>query len=192
MTQIARPNSDGGDAEWVKQNGAAGALNPLIKEAVTDDTDYMKSTHASYPATDTQGWCMIKLATVNDPDPDENDHKIKYRAVGAGGMGPQLIVALYLGSPHPDGTEIITAPAQTLNSEDMGGTWADYTIDLDSDEAAAIGDNYDDLELWFKRGVGMMSSGGETVKVSQAWFECADVPEVVAATTSPAFLLFVD
>jgi len=189
MTQYARPNSDGGDAEWVKQNGATGALNALIKEAVADDDDYMKSTYVAYPGTDTQGWCMIKLATVNDPDPDEDDHKIKYRAVGAGGMGPQLIVALYLGTSE---TAIITAPAQTLNSEDFSGTWTEYTISLNSTQAAAIGDNYDDLELWFKRGVTMMSSGGETVKVSQAWFECADVPEVSAAATSPAFLLFME
>ena len=189
MTQYARPNSDGGDAEWVNHNGSTGALNALIKEAVTDDSDYMKSTHVSYPATDTQGWCMIKLATVNDPDPDEDDHKIKYRAVGGGGMEPQLIVALYLGATD---TAIITAPAQTLNSEDMWGTWGDYTIDLNSTQAAAIGDNYADLEIWFKRAVGMMSSGGEYVKVSQAWFECADVPEAAAATTSPAFLLFVE
>ena len=187
MTQYARPNSDGGDAEWVNHNGSTGALNALIKEAVTDDSDYMKSTHVGWG--DTQGWCMIKLATVNDPDPDEDDHKIKYRAVGAGAMEPKLIVALYLGATD---TAIITATAQTLNSEDMFGTWADYTISLNSTQAAAIGDNYADLELWFKRGVTMMSSGGETVKVSQAWFECADVPEVSAAATSPAFLLFME
>ena len=189
MTQYARPNSDGGDAEWVKQNGAAGALNALIKEAVADDSDYMKSTHVQPPETDTQGWCMIKLQTPDNPTPDLDDHKIKYRAVGGGGMDPSLIVALYLGATD---TAIITAPAQTLNSEDMWGTWGDYTISLDSDQAAAIGDNYADLEIWFKRVAGMMSSGGEYVKVSQAWFECADVPEVSAADTSPAFLLFVD
>jgi len=187
MTQYARPNSDGGDAEWVKHNNATGALNALIKEAVTDDDDYMKSVHAGMG--DDPDWCMIKLATVNDPDPDEDDHKIKYRAVGGGGMSPQLTVALYLGATD---TAIITAPAQTLNSEDMGGTWADYTISLNSTQAAAIGDNYADLEIWFKRVAGMMSESGETVKVSQAWFECADVPEAEEATTSPAFLLFVD
>ena len=185
MTQYARPNSDGGDAEWVNHNNNTGALNSLIKEAVTDDDDYMKSTHVGWG--DTQGWCMIKLATVNDPDPDEDDHKIKYRAVGTG-MEPNLTVALYLGTPET----LIVSYTQTLNSEDMSGTWADYTISLSSGQAAAIGDNYADLEIWFKRVAGMMDTGGETVKVSQAWFECADVPEAEAATTSPAFLLFME
>ena len=186
MTQYARPNSDGGDAEWVNHNNNTAALNALIKEAVTDDDDYMKSVHAGMG--DDPNWCMIKLATVNDPDPDEDDHKIKYRAVGGGGMSPQLTVALYLGTPDPE-TLIITN-TQTLNSEDMGGTWADYTISLNSTQAAAIGDNYDDLEIWFKRVSGFMSAEDEYVKVSQAWFECADVPEAEETTTSPAFLLF--
>ena len=185
MTQYARPNSDGGDAEWLNHNNNTGALNQLIDETSTNDSDYMQSSHTGMG--DTQGWCMIKLATVNDPDPDEDDHKIKYRAVGSGGMEPQLIVALYLGTPE---TLIITN-TQTLNSEDMGGTWADYTISLNSTQAAAIGDNYADLEIWFKRVAGMTSEAGETVKVSQAWFECADVP-AAAATTSPAFLLFLE
>ena len=188
MTQYALPNTDIEDAEWVKQNGASGALNRLIDESSTDDSDYMKSTHIGMG--DTQGWCMIKLQTPDNPAPDLDDHKIKYRAVGGGGMEPNLTVALYLGTPDPE-TEIISY-TQTLNSEDMWGTWADYTISLDSTQAGNIGDNYDDLELWFKRAVGMMDMGGEYVKVSQAWFECADEPEVAEATTSPAFLLFVD
>ena len=103
-------------------------------------------------------------------------------------MEPNLTVALYLGTPE---TEIISY-TQTLNSEDMWGTWADYTISLNSTQAGNIGDNYDDLELWFKRVAGEMDMGGEYVKVSQAWFECADEPEEEAATGSPAFLLFLE
>jgi hypothetical protein len=185
MTQYARPNADGGDAEWVRQDGSPSILWQLIDETSADDSDYMKSTHQGWG--DTQGWCMIKLQTPDNPDPELDDHKIKYRAVGTG-MEPNLTVALYLGTPET----LIVSYTQTLNSEDMAGTWADYTISLDSTQAGNIGDNYDDLELWFKRVAGMMDMGGETVKVSQAWFECADVPEEEAATGNPAFLLFLE
>ena len=66
MTQYARPNSDGGDAEWVKQNGASGALNRLIDESSTDDSDYMKSTHAGASDEATRNWCMIILKSMQN------------------------------------------------------------------------------------------------------------------------------
>ena len=190
MTQYARPNSDAGDAEWRKQNGNTGALNQLIDETSTDDSDYMMSV-LSNPMSDSPGDCKIALGnTVTDPVTALDDHKVKYRAVGwdESMMGaPALIVSLY-DTTVSTSTPIATVTNSSLGDANMAGdSFVTYTLSLSSTEAGNI-ESYDDLQIWFKRQGG--SSTNDAVRVSQAWFECADVPEVEEATTSPAFLLF--
>ena len=184
MTQYARPNEDRTDAEWKNASDSNTDLFASIDESSTDDNDYIK---ASYTGA-TPEWCKIKLSTVNDPDDEFDDHKIRYRAVAydSSMMGvPTLIVALYEGD-----SVIATHNNTSLEDESMMGmgTWADFTISLNSTQAGNI-DSYDDLQIWFKM---TASNGmGDYVKVSQAWFECADVPAGGATTSSP-FLLFID
>lgn len=192
MTQYARPNSDAGDAEWVKQNSATGALNPLIDESSADDSDYMMSVIGADPSSDTPGDCKIALAnTVTDPDTALDDHKVMYRAVGwdESMMGvPELIVSLY-DTTVSTSTPIITVTQSSLGDANMlGDSFVTYTLALNSTQAGNIV-SYNDLQIWFKRQGG--STTDDAVRVSQAWFECADVA-AAAATTSPAFLLFVD
>ena len=186
MTQYARPNEDRTDAEWKNASDSNTDLFASIDESSTDDNDYIKAQYTG----STPAWCKIKLSTVNDPDDEFDDHKIRYRAVGydSSMMGvPTLIVALYEGD-----SVIATHNNTSLEDESMMGmgTWADFTVSLSASpggEAQSI-DDYSDLELWFKLSTSNM---GDYVKVSQAWFECADVPAGGATTSSP-FLLFID
>ena len=201
MTQYARPVTGGTNPEhqtpdddetgfwdgWLREDGSTWQnIYVSIDESSTNDSDYIKQSNSG----NTLSWYEAKLGTVTDPVTALSDHKLKYRAVGYDSqmMGtPTLTVALY------EGESLIKAHVNTsLEDESMMGmgTWADFTVSLSSGgsgEAAAIGD-YSDLHIWFK----MTSSNmGDYVKVSQAWFECADAP-AAAAATSPAFLLFME
>jgi len=186
MTQYARPNSDAGDAEWVNHNGVSAALNRLIDESSANDNDYMTS---SWDGMTTPGDCKIALGnTVTDPVTALDDHKVKYRALGTDSMMmgsvPPLIVSLY------DTTVSTSTPIVTVTNSSLTGSFADYTLSLNSTQAGNIA-SYDDLQIWFKSVFGMSANMGDDVQVSQAWFECADVPEE-AATANPAFLLFLE
>ena len=192
MTQYARPNADVADAEWVDQWSVAGELYQLIDESSASDSDYMTSMLTN-PMSDSPGDCKIALAdTVDDPDTELDDHKVMYRAVGwdASMMGaPALIVSLY-DTTVSTSTPIVTETRSLGDANMSGDPFVTYTLALNSTQAGNIL-SYDDLQIWFKRQGG--SSMNDAVRVSQAWFECADEPEEEEEdTTSPAFLLFVE
>ena len=206
MTQYARPNSDHTDAEWRNAGGGAGALYQNIDDdpeddPAYDDSDYIASAITN-PMSDSPADCKIQLAnTVTDPDTALSAHKVMYRAVGwdAGMMGPpSLKISLYdttvdTSSDPPavnDDGLIITYTQSGLGDANMSGDpYVTYTLALSSAQAAIIA-SYDDLQIWFKRQGG--SSEGDAVRVSQAWFECAEVVAGEADTTGAAFLLFME
>ena len=194
MTQYARPNADADNPEhgvdgvdgWRTEDETTWeGIYVSIDESSTNDSDYIIQEDSGGTLS------TYKAAlgnTVTDPVTALSDHKIKFRAVGYdGGMSgstPTLTVELR------EGTTLIKTHDETgLEDESMMGfgTWADFTISLNSTQAGNI-DSYDDLQIWFK----ITSNGmGDYAKVSQVWFECADAA-AAAAATSPAFLLFVD
>ncbi len=195
MTQYARPNADadnpvhgeGGVNGWITESWGTSNIYASIDESSTNDSDYIKQEDSGGTLS------TYKAAlgnTVDDPVTALSDHKIKFRAVANDStmMGvPTLTVALY--DTTASTPLIITHDETSIEDEGMmgGGTWADFTISLNSTQAGNI-DSYDDLQIWFK----ITSNGmGDYVKVSQAWFECADAA-AAAATTSPAFLLFLE
>jgi hypothetical protein len=205
MTQYARPNADtsnpqhnpfGGVDGWLREDTSTweDIYVSIDEPAGTsgEDDDYIQQQNSG-ATTSTYKAALGNTAT--DPVTALSNHKVKFRAVSndssMAGV-PTLTVSLY--DTTADTPLIVTddfSQAEGLEDEGMmgGGTWADFTISLDSTQAGNIV-SYDDLEIWFR----MSSSNGmgDYVKVSQAWFECADVPEEEAATTSPAFLLFVE
>ena len=97
---------------------------------------------------------------------------------------PELIWSLRQGT-----TEIAGDTNDSLNNADAmpPESISVHTHTLSEEEAGNISD-YDDLQIWFKRSGGEM---GEGIKITQAWFEVGGVSEE-AATTSPAFLLFME
>lgn len=199
MTQYARPNADADNPEhgvdgidgWRTEDETTWeGIYVSIDESSTNDSDYIIQEDAG----GTRSWYKAALGnTVTDPVTALSDHKVKFRAVGYDGAMAMstatLTVALY--DTTASTPLIITADITSLPDESMmgGGTWADFTISLNATQAGNI-DSYDDLQIWFK--MSATNGMGDYVKVSQAWFECADAPVGGGATTSPAFLLFVD
>ena len=80
------------------------------------------------------------------------------------------------------------------NSSVSTSSLTNYSFTLDAAEANAITD-YDDLEIVFIRGAGMM---GDSMKVSEAWIQYPDggtppAADAAVATDQPqAFLMFLD
>lgn len=185
MTQYARP--DGTtilDTLWLNEQSNQTNLHLSVDESSTDDDDLIQSDSDDdgMGGGTTPDWIKFTLSDVDDPE-SAADHKVVYRAIGSGMMAaPSLIWSLRQG-----GTEKAGDTNSSLNNSSMGGSISAHTHTLSSDEANAITD-YDDLQIWFKRSGGEM---GEGIQITQVWFECPDASEE-AATTSPAFLLFME
>ena len=186
MTQYARP--DGStllDSLWLNEQSNQTNLHLSIDESSTDDSDLIAndSDDDGMGGGTTPNWAKFTLGDVDDPE-SASDHKVVYRAIGAGMMAvPSLIWSLRQGS-----TEIAGGTNSSLNNSSMWESVSAHTHTLSSGEANSITD-YDDLQIWFKRSGGDMGDG---VTVTQAWFECPDASAGGGVTTSPAFLLFVD
>tara|TARA_R110000824_G_scaffold162838_6_gene338600 strand:- start:1881 stop:2423 length:543 start_codon:yes stop_codon:yes gene_type:complete len=180
MTQYASPNSDVLDGAWTNAGGGQGALNSNVRKG-TGDGSYIISEVAMGFDPDL---CKFGLQNPDDPNSDA-DHIVRYRAIAAGmfGPAPDLIIALYQGS---SGVRSVT------NGSVSTSALTDYSFTLTTAEAASIGD-YDALQLWITRGAGNM---GDSMKLSEAYFECPDpsAPAAAApATVNPeAFLMFLD
>ena len=180
MTQYARPDGhhSNGVGNWTDGMMGASNLHLLIDETDSGsdgNTTYITSGAEMDTSPDT---AEFTLGDVDDPE-SAADHKLVYVASGAGGFGPapNITVALYQGS-----TEIASATNTSLS-----GSYATTTITLSSSEANAISD-YTALSVRVTRGSGNM---GDSVSVSQIFFECPDAEEEEEETaTSPAFLLF--
>tara|TARA_Y100000310_G_C20602532_1_gene773813 strand:- start:94 stop:636 length:543 start_codon:yes stop_codon:yes gene_type:complete len=180
MTQYASPNSDVLDGAWTNAGGGQGALNSNIRKG-TGDSNFIISEHTM---SDDPDLCKFGLQNPDDPSSDA-DHIVRYRAIAGVMFGgpPPLIVALYQGS---SGVRSVT------NNSVNTSTLTDYSFTLTTAEAASIGD-YDALQLWITRDAGMM---GDTMKLTEAYFECPDASAPAAAAPAPvhpsAFLMFLD
>ena len=184
MTQYAHPNGDVTDGDWVNAGGGAGALTSNVRRTTDDSTFIISTDTMSQPDT-----CRFRLQNGDDPY-SAADHIVRYRAVaGAGFGGPvTLTVALY-------DTSVGSSPiASETNSSVSTSSLTDYSFTLSASEANAIND-YDDLEIAFTRGAGMM---GDDMKVTEAWIEYPDggtppaAPTAVAKNQPEAFVMFVD
>jgi len=181
MTQYARPDAhhSNGVGNWDNGMMDASNLHLLIDEASADDnTTYIESSADMDTSPDT---AEFTLGDVDDPE-SAADHKLVYKAKGSAGFGfgsaPNMTVALYQGG---------TAIASATNTG-LSGSYATTTITLSSSEANAISD-YAALSVRVTReNAGM----GDSVAVTQVYFECPDAAEEEEAATSPAFLLFME
>ena len=181
MTQYAHPNGDVTDGGWVNAGGGQGALNSNVRRTTDDSTFIISTDTSSTPDT-----CRFRLQNGDDPL-SSADHEVHYRAVATagdpmmgGGSPPSLTIQIYdtnVGSP------IVTETNNGVSTSSL----TDYDFTLTASEANAITD-YDDLEIVFTRGAGM---GGETMKITKAWIQYPD-EGTASATTSPAFLLFLE
>jgi hypothetical protein len=180
MTQYATLDGTSDSGGWT---GSGGGAIHLDADTTTAGSDYIQG-EVSFDSAPV-GPAIFTLSDVTDPE-SASDHKIKYTALAsAGGMGfggpPDLTIALYEGTTSPNGglrhttTQGVSAYAIT-----------EYTITLSGGEANNISD-YDNLQLQvINTGSGM----GDNIKIYNMYLEVPDAS--AAATTGPAFLLFVD
>ena len=186
MTQYARPDGTTiADSIWVNEQSNQTNLHLSVDEAAGTSGQDDDKIQSDSDGMTTPDWIKFTLSDIDDPE-SAADHKVVYRAVGAGmGSAPSLIWSLRQG-----GTDLgIGNTNSSLNNSAMGGSISAHTHTLSTGEANSITD-YDDLQIWLKRsGVGEMGDG---IKITQVWFECPDASAGGGVTTSPAFLLFME
>jgi hypothetical protein len=159
MAQFARPASDNALGGWVNKAGGSTNLFAEIDEVSADgDGSYIEAD-----STDTI--YETGLTTVTDPENNLNHAvHIVIESLGGGGGGEKLDIFLYEGA-----TEIANWSNVTANR----GSYVDEgPLDLSTVEAGNISD-YSNLRLWVE--VGSLG-GGETIRVTQAYFTCDDAP----------------
>lgn len=177
MTQYASPNGDVTDGSWTNAGGGQGALNSNCRRG-TGDSSFIVSEEM-FGGTDT---CRFRLQNGDDPLSD-SDHVVHYRAVAGAGFGGPVSLTIKIYDTN------VTDPIVTeTNGSVSTSSLTNYNFTLDADEADAITD-YDDLEIVFVRGAGMM---GDSMRVSEAWIQYPDEGTPPAATGNPAFLLFLE
>lgn len=177
MTQYARPDSDIDSGDWYPSDSEDAYED--INE-VSGGSDYIELSHEdgeAYPASFT-------LSNVTDPNV-HTDHKVVVNAYVDDEWSGTVILNINL---KQGSTSLKNQTFSVAYSGDGSGT--DYTMVLASTDVDTELTDYNDLNLVITA-TDTSEGGMITTTVNRAWFECPDVVSV-AATTSPAFLLFVD
>ena len=182
MTQYARPDSDvdnPGDV-WTNSDGGApsNTLYTYIDETSVG-SDYVAATDDNCDGAGV--YFTVGLSNVTDPE-SASGHAMKfYGKVDAAETSTWYKIDLLEGTT-------VRATQQWDEPDGDSGTGTLYTHNLSTSEANSIS-NYNNLRL--KIYAGDDDCMGVSFSVYQALFECPDA-STPSATTSPAFLLFVD
>jgi len=182
MTQYARPDNDTSNAgNWEPQDDGAGMppdhlYECLNKTSPTADQKYMKVADDSGEGSALI--CIIRLGDVTDPN-STSSHRFYWNAKDDG-SGLPLTVSLLVGS------DVVASKTTTLPTD-----YADDYLELGGSEANFPSDQADYNNLQLKFSLTDEETYGDYCYVRQAWFQCPDAA-APSATTSPAFLLFVD
>jgi hypothetical protein len=181
MTQYARPDDDTSNAgSWqpVDDGGSTpSTLHECISKTSPGDDDKHMDVDDSASGEGSALICVIRLSDVTDPNVTSS-HRFYWNAKDQGSELP-LTVSLLVGSVP------VASKTTTLTS-----SYADDYLELGGSETNFPADQADYNNLQLKFSYIDEEAFGDTCSVQQAWFQCPDV--VSAATTSPAFLLFVD
>lgn len=181
MTQNATLDGTSDRGGWTRGDNGTSNIHTWA-DTTTAGSDYIQGVVDAMEGSPV-GPAIFTLSNVTDPETASN-HKIKYTAMsvagGMGGMGggPGLTIALFEGTTQRHTT--------TNNSVDSSSATA-YTITLSDAEANSITD-YDNLLL---RVTTASSTGDDAIYVFVMYLEVPDA-SAAAATTSPAFLLFME
>ena len=187
MTQYARPDSDVDNQSdaWTNSDGGApsNVLYTYIDET-SAGSDYVQGSD-----DDCSGdgmYFTVGLSNVTDPE-SATGHAMKYYG-RSDQAESDLWTKIELMKDVGGAEEAVIATKTISDPDDTSAPGTLYTHNLSTSEANDI-DDYTDLSLRIYFGDdGCM---GVNFQVYQAWLECPDAP-TPSATTSPAFLLFVD
>ncbi len=153
MAQLLRPDADVADGSWTPTGGPTDHYD-CIEEATPNDSEYLRDAAAN-------STCEIGIESGTDPAVSTG-HILHVRMRGAGTGGPERVaIALFEGA---------TQRAVSGNFTNRSGSFADKSYTLTTGEADAITD-YTNLTIKL---IASNMGGGETVDVSQAYFEIPD------------------
>ena len=193
MTQYARPDSDVDNQSdaWTNSDGGApeNTLYTYINGTVPCPGDPPVCNYVAGSDDECSGegvYFTVELPEVDDPE-SSSSHAMKFygRVESA---ESDLWTKIELMKDVGGAEEAVIATKTISDPDDTSAPGTLYTHNLSTSEANDI-DDYTDLSLRIYFGDdGCM---GVNFQVYQAWFECPDAP-TPSATTSPAFLLFVD
>ena len=164
MVQIARPDSDISAGSWTLEGSTAeGTIWESLDEvSANDGTDYIESVGADHT-------CEVGLDnSITDPG-GNTGYFLKCRIRGEGSGGPErCIISLFEGATQRAISGSFTERA----------AWGDKSYTLTTGEADSI-TAFTDLRIKLTSD---NLGGGETMWVTQAFFE---VPDVAGGTIAP-------
>ena len=175
MTQYAVPNADTLTGDWT-ETGAGSDFFAQIDEtpvASADDSDYISVVENGLMNADVIA--RFALSDITDPE-DDTDQIVRFRAKASWAMTAPTLTVLLL-----DGSDSIRTQSETLTTG-----WVDYNFTLTTAEANDITTDtgYSDLSLRITAGLGAVE--GDSVDVSQLFFETNDAPAGGGGTVNSA------
>jgi hypothetical protein len=189
MTQEAYPDADLETSDYAALAGSDFYAEIDDPFASPDDA----STYIALDPVDTDKKLYYAgLGNITDPDGAAGTYKfvIRGRSNDAYDMAnssqtEELIAKLTSGTDaDPDNNTLIS----TLTAQDFSSTsWGNFTKTLSSADKTR-GNNVSWANLCLAIYLGDVNTGGMTLQVTQAYFQCPDA--AAAVTANPAFLLF--
>jgi len=176
MAQTARPDADVSQGDWTDDEDNSDPLYQQINETSSIDDNYIKVNDEEGMGEELS--CEVGLGDVTDPDGASGTYKFVVRSLNDSGMGGETIDAQL-----KQGSNV----RATLNMN-VNGSFTNYTHSLSSSEISACG-TFANLSI--KLIAQDLAGAGGEFQVSSVYFECPDAP-AASATTSPAFLLFIE
>ena len=180
MTQYARPDSDISLGVWSDSDEEGSDLFSFVDESSVDDNDYI------YLDLMEEDFDPVIFGTSNVTDPEvATGHKVTFRCKadsgGPGQSGGSMLAKLLVGGS-------VVATNGTVEECPDDGNWETFEWPLSEAQANAIS-SYTDLRISLTPSD--PNDGMGVIYCSWLFFECPDAA-APSATTSPAFLLFVD
>ena len=164
MTQFLRPSGDANIGDWTDKNGGSTNIYQSIDEEGADDnaTTYITVDDGYSPSS-----CEVFLTNAEDPV-SSSDHIIRYTATSSDDMDMgvmPLTIKLMQGA--------VEKASFDNNSLQVDSWTTNYTGILNASQANSITD-YTDLRLKFTTTGN--ESAGDTLSITQAYFETGDAP----------------
>jgi len=161
---------------WTDQGGGSTNIHLTIDEAVSDDTDYVRS-----PTSPSNAAVEFGLSNLADPNRDTGHFvDFRFKKDATGGEVLSLVVELRQGAVVKMTSDPLTVPDE----------WTDQSLALSAAQAQSISD-YTDLRVRLIATV-VSGSGARRVQVSWAQLRVTGQRAALVYTNQPADVVYAD